>query len=554
MSEKRQLTRMICFFALINICLAIYNSSLYLALVIDIPQVKDMNLLKCAVLFLSFSVAVSCGGGGGDSSGADPIDPIDPVVPVAPVEEGVGLIVDTGPIQGLSYSAATESGITDVEGKFLYKEGEVVTFKMGKVVVGAAFGAPLITTLDITRSFDATDTDASNLTQLLQTLDTDNNPANGITLPAEIASLDSNLDISDTVAVEKAINATLVGASAAQANLTSNMNSLSSRAVYGTYERVTIGSTNEKDCPVYIDAEIEVSQDINGNRSYAGALTLVGGGVNVFSANDQTIGAPEVSSDLDRDYRVSLNTYEGVIRVHTESRKMCQEIRLTTDSNVNLPPIVGSSFHVTTIPGCSQPSFTYDYTPSFYAGDRDGYIVGGLNVEFARHGTNSYVGLIEPGDSTACNIIANSVSWNPAAPYVYKWYCTHYNDVLKDIPCDEGLDWKLSATDNEGLTSYAQGSAYVPGGTGGGATSYRYVCYENYNTEDCQSDIDYESTISSNTIISIEPQGSCDSLVPVPRLLETWETDEGGTEENVIIDYASYLDGPRSSCFIRIPK
>lgn len=46
-----------------------------------------------------------------------------------------------GPVVGLRYETPTCSGFTDHEGTFEYRDGEVVSFSVGAVLVGTARGA-----------------------------------------------------------------------------------------------------------------------------------------------------------------------------------------------------------------------------------------------------------------------------------------------------------------------------------------------------------------------------------------------------------------------------
>ncbi|MBX4270036.1 CocE/NonD family hydrolase [Clostridium estertheticum] len=55
-------------------------------------------------------------------------------------------------VDGINYKTQTLSGVTDKEGKFEYRQGETITFSIGKLVIGSAIGKELITTADIVYS------------------------------------------------------------------------------------------------------------------------------------------------------------------------------------------------------------------------------------------------------------------------------------------------------------------------------------------------------------------------------------------------------------------
>jgi hypothetical protein len=99
-----------------------------------------------------------------------------------------GVFID-GPVAGITYKTPTVGGMTDATGTFKYKEGEEVTFSIGRVVLGSAAGKPVLTPLDIAAGAkDTSDQRVVNISVLLQTLDQDGNPENGITISSKAAS------------------------------------------------------------------------------------------------------------------------------------------------------------------------------------------------------------------------------------------------------------------------------------------------------------------------------------------------------------------------------
>ena len=96
-----------------------------------------------------------------------------------------------GPIVGLRFETPTCSGVTDDEGRFDYRDGEVVAFSVGGLLIGAARGAERLTVADIVARVDGrldklADPGLTNIARFLQTLDQDGNADNGITLTPEI--------------------------------------------------------------------------------------------------------------------------------------------------------------------------------------------------------------------------------------------------------------------------------------------------------------------------------------------------------------------------------
>ncbi|WP_410623670.1 CocE/NonD family hydrolase [Amycolatopsis sp. cmx-8-4] len=99
-----------------------------------------------------------------------------------------------GPIAGLRFDTPTCSGVTDHAGTFQYRDGEVVTFSVGDLVVGVARGAQRLTLADLVARVGGNvakvaDPGLTNIARFLLTLDEDGNPDNGITLTPQVHEL-----------------------------------------------------------------------------------------------------------------------------------------------------------------------------------------------------------------------------------------------------------------------------------------------------------------------------------------------------------------------------
>ena len=125
-----------------------------------------------------------------------------------------GHFVD-GPVEGLKYATATQSGKTSANGAFRYKMGETVRFYVGDVLIGEAAGAPEVSPFDlagieppqtgvqvrrtlnaIKRSKAATPFEvAINVAVFLQTLDEDGDPSNGIKIPDAMHALAAGVSL-----------------------------------------------------------------------------------------------------------------------------------------------------------------------------------------------------------------------------------------------------------------------------------------------------------------------------------------------------------------------
>ncbi|MDW8322961.1 MAG: bifunctional UDP-sugar hydrolase/5'-nucleotidase [Burkholderiales bacterium] len=95
-----------------------------------------------------------------------------------------GVLLDA-PVAGVAYEGTLgSSGITDGEGRFSYFEGEELSFRIGALTLGRARGAERLTPIDLAGSGGRVDAAAERIMRVLQTLDEDEDPANGIRIPA----------------------------------------------------------------------------------------------------------------------------------------------------------------------------------------------------------------------------------------------------------------------------------------------------------------------------------------------------------------------------------
>lgn len=93
-----------------------------------------------------------------------------------------GQFIDSA-VEGVSYSTATLSGVTDVDGNFAYLAGEVVSFYIGDILLGSAAGQDILTPLEfVPDAEDATHPEVTNILRFIQSLDEDGDPDNGITI------------------------------------------------------------------------------------------------------------------------------------------------------------------------------------------------------------------------------------------------------------------------------------------------------------------------------------------------------------------------------------
>lgn len=120
----------------------------------------------------------------GDDVAEDP----EPPTPV------IGKFVDA-PVEGLDYRTPTREGTTDQTGTFEFLPGEDVTFYLGTIKAGSAAGKAVVTPEDF---FPYRPQDQELVMRVLQTLDQDGNPENGILLTnASKVALENYFNVQD---------------------------------------------------------------------------------------------------------------------------------------------------------------------------------------------------------------------------------------------------------------------------------------------------------------------------------------------------------------------
>jgi hypothetical protein len=183
------------------------------------------NTKRFYTTLISVVVLNGCGGFGSDVSESIAIPDVSSPTPTILQ----GIFVDSA-VDGLTYTTATQSGTTNVQGQFSYIPGEEVVFSIGDILFPAVAGQEMISPLDV---FDVTTTDdvrVSNMARLLQTLDEDGMPGNGITITAQahnqatgvmvdFASEDFEQQVEDLVANAGAAYTSLISAQSALEHL-----------------------------------------------------------------------------------------------------------------------------------------------------------------------------------------------------------------------------------------------------------------------------------------------------------------------------------------------
>jgi hypothetical protein len=191
-------------------------------------------IFKIIAMAIMAGALAACGGGGGGGS-------ITTGSNSTPTETAAstGIFIDS-PVGGINYSTASHSGKTNTKGEFLYAPGEKVTFSIGSMALPAVTAGATVTPLDMASTTDIDHQIVSNILVLLQSLDEDGDPSNGITIPtgaAAQADTAINFDVTPSAFSANAAVLKLV------ANSGSSQKTLVAEAAAKTHFRDTLHSS-----------------------------------------------------------------------------------------------------------------------------------------------------------------------------------------------------------------------------------------------------------------------------------------------------------------------
>lgn len=125
-----------------------------------------------------------------------------------PTQETVSSGTFTTPkVKGLKYTTDTQSGFTDENGTYKYKDGEKINFYIGNTFVGTAYASNMLSPLDLSQSLpdnksapttkvsNINDNWAINLFNLLLSLDSNGDTSDGIEITEAVHTLTSTLTL-----------------------------------------------------------------------------------------------------------------------------------------------------------------------------------------------------------------------------------------------------------------------------------------------------------------------------------------------------------------------
>ena len=247
---------------------------------------RSFSFLGGLSLALVLSIGFSgCGGGGGSSSSTT---------------NGTltGTFIDA-PVKGLSYSTATQSGTTDINGSYKYKSGETVTFKIGNLILGSVSAKKIITPLTLggDTNLNSIGTKAKNIARILQSLDDNPTNTSTIVIPTSLQDLnvtnsdlltDDNLQTILTRAQEKTSKSYILKSSTEAEN---EMKTFLQTYLYnGTYSATSTYSNSSILAPSQCGGTLQWTINIANGSTVTGSSTTDGTRtINGVSLNDSTL-------------------------------------------------------------------------------------------------------------------------------------------------------------------------------------------------------------------------------------------------------------------------
>ncbi|GEM_PF-5916177 len=132
---------------------------------------RFFKIVMKPVFFTGLSLVLfSCGGGGGGGT--------------APPAEKTGVFLDAVVSGALFETSSGGSGTTNTSGEFQYLPGDKIVFSIGEIQLPPVPGADFVTPLQMGATNNINEQRIINILRFLQSLDSDGNANNEITLPA----------------------------------------------------------------------------------------------------------------------------------------------------------------------------------------------------------------------------------------------------------------------------------------------------------------------------------------------------------------------------------
>ena len=257
-----------------------------------------------------------------------------------------GQFIDSA-VQGLDYVCSSGgSGVTNAFGHFTCNIGDTVTFSLNSFEIGSARAETVITP----KTLHPNDTEAMiNIAQLLQTLDSDGNPDNGISIDTTGTEVQSLSGI--TVALDQAdfdsvitsyIGTVLVDESTALAHLELNIeNTQNSTAITSLSSVYILNGTTDSFCA----ARNPYDASYDGYSDFTDFVNAGGSSTFSYTEGSQECSAySQAGLCLAQDFTVQIGGAGSCVQVITFPSTQTT----TPDSTTLTPPVLTHTFNTDT--------------------------------------------------------------------------------------------------------------------------------------------------------------------------------------------------------------
>lgn len=272
-----------------------------------------------------------------------------------------GILMDAAPVAGVTYSTSSGStGITDTQGIYHYNHGDNVKFQLGGLVLGDIKGAAIVTPIELAAG---NENKLQNLPVLLQSLDSDNDLSNGISIPAEAAAaIKSSLNLeSDPIAFASSalktaydsagITADIKSVEEVRANFLAQGTNLLGNYVWVKYDdknasiiRIAADGSGE-----YLQGEATADDSCDENR-VCGGSTIIKAGIEYGVTNAAEFDARgfklNSSPSIDTNLRAGLSHPRPTWRIHTDGHELIISDIVVAQREREQSSLFGELFHI----------------------------------------------------------------------------------------------------------------------------------------------------------------------------------------------------------------
>jgi len=272
-----------------------------------------------------------------------------------------GILIDS-PVSGIAYTASSgKSGTTNDQGTFNFSHGDKIDFKLGGLTLGSIPSSLIVTPIELA---NGSDNKLQNLLVLFQSLDSDNDPSNGISISSDSAAAvkaSINLDSSPDTFAKTAnlqsimeasgINGDVKTAEEARTHFLSQGVALLSAQIWVSYNnqtasvlRVAADSSGE-----YLQGDARPDDSCDENR-VCGGRTIFQSGVEygIASAAEvdlrgfKLIGKPSVDTNL----KAGLSDPGPTRRIRTDGYELINSDIVTVQRERAESSVFGELFHI----------------------------------------------------------------------------------------------------------------------------------------------------------------------------------------------------------------